>query len=132
MKNTARYKYIQTQLQSVCKKQFVRSLVSPMYIVMSFRCVLQKRLGKDLKNVDILPCRKNGKEREEKETNSLYALKCLLKTVQKRTKMTNKSLEKRISVAKEELKTITKQKDFRATNQNIYSFMRLLNQNSLK
>ena len=125
-------KYIQTQLQSVCKKQFVRSLVSPMYIVMSFRCVLRKRLGKDLKNVDILPCRKNGKERERKETNSLYALNCLLKTVQKRTRMTNKSQEKRISVAKEELKTITKQRDFRATNQNIYSFMRLLNQNSLK
>ena len=44
------------QLQSVCKKQFVLSLVSPMYAVMSFRCVLRKRLGKALKNVDILPC----------------------------------------------------------------------------
>ena len=46
--------------------------------------------------------------------------------------MANKSLEKRISAAKEELKPITKQRDFRATNQTIYSFMRLLNQNSLK
>ena len=46
--------------------------------------------------------------------------------------MANKSLEKRISAAKEELKTVTKQRDYRATNQNIYSFMRLLNQNSLK
>ena len=35
------------QLQSVCKKQFVLSLESPMYIVMSFRCVLRKRLGED-------------------------------------------------------------------------------------
>ena len=66
--------------------------------------------------------------------NRKYALKCRLKTVQKRTKMAeeNKSLEKRISAAKEELKTVTKQRDYRATNQNIYSFMRLLNQNSLK
>ena len=92
----------------------------------------EKGLGEDLKNVDILPCWKNGEGREEKETNSLYTLKCLLKTVQKRTKMANKSLEKRISVAKEELKTVTKQRDYRATNQNIYSFTRLLNQNSLK
>ena len=58
----------------------------------------------------MLICGKNGKEREEKETNSLYALKCPLKTVQKRTKMANKSLEKRISAAKEELKTVTKQR----------------------
>ena len=50
----------------------------------------------------------------------------------KSTKMANKFLEKRISAAKEELKTITKQRDYRATNQNIYSFMRLFNQNSLK
>ena len=46
--------------------------------------------------------------------------------------MANKFLEKRISAAKEELKTITEQRDYRATNQNIYSFMRLLNQNSLR
>ena len=46
--------------------------------------------------------------------------------------MANKFLEKRISAAMEELKTVTKQRDYRATNQNIYSFMRLLNQNSLK
>ena len=52
--------------------------------------------------------------------------------VQKPTKMANKFLEKRIFAAKEELKTITKQRDYRATNQNIYSFIRLLNQNSLK
>ena len=52
--------------------------------------------------------------------------------VQKSTKMANKFLEKRISAAKEELKTIAKQRDYRATNQNIYSFMRLFNQNSLK
>ena len=52
--------------------------------------------------------------------------------IQKPTKMANKFLEKMISAAKEELKTITKQRDYRATNQNIYSFMRLFNQNSLK
>ena len=46
--------------------------------------------------------------------------------------MANKSLEKKISAVKEELKTGTKQRDHRVTNQNIYSFMRLLNQNSLK
>ena len=51
--------------------------------------------------------------------------------VQKSTKMAYKFLEKRISAAMEELKTVTKQRDYRATNQNIYSFMRLLNQNSL-
>ena len=50
------YKRKVHQLQSVCKKQFVLSMVSPMYIVMSFRCVLRKRLGKDEENVDILPC----------------------------------------------------------------------------
>ena len=46
--------------------------------------------------------------------NRKYALKCRLKTVQKRTKMAeeNKSLEKRISAAKEELKTVTKQRDY--------------------
>ena len=52
--------------------------------------------------------------------------------IQKPTKMANKFLKKRISATKEELKTITKQRDYRATNQNIYSFMRLLNQDSLK
>ena len=74
------------------------------------------------------------KKRRRILKNRKYALKCRLKTVQKRTKMAeeNKSLEKRISAAKEELKTVTKQRDYRATNQNIYSFMRLLNQNSLK
>ena len=50
------YKRKVHQLQSVCKKQFVLSMVSPMYIVMSFHCVLRKRLGKDEENVDILPC----------------------------------------------------------------------------
>ena len=79
------------------------------------------------------PVEKMVRNWEEKETNFLYALKCLLKTVQKRTKMANKSLEKRISAAKEELKTVKKKKrDYQVTNQNIYSFMRLLNQNSLK
>ena len=74
------------------------------------------------------------KKRRRILKNRKYSLKCRLKTVQKRTKMAeeNKSLEKRISAAKEELKTVTKQRDYRATNQNIYSFMRLLNQNSLK
>ena len=77
------------------------------------------------------PVEKMVRNWEEKETNFLYALKCLLKTVQKRTKMANKSLEKRISAAKEELKTVKKrERDYRVTNQNIYSFMRLLNQNS--
>ena len=47
--------------RNTCKRklhqlQFVLSLVSPMHIVMSFRCVLRKRLGKDLKDVAILPC----------------------------------------------------------------------------
>ena len=51
--------------------------------------------------------------KERKRRRILYTRwKCLLKTVQKRTKikMANKFLEKRISAAKEELKTITKKK----------------------
>ena len=54
------------------------------------------------------------KKRRRILKNRKYALKCRLKTVQKRTKMAeeNKSLEKRISAAKEELKTVTKQRDY--------------------
>jgi len=54
------------------------------------------------------------KKRRRILKNRKYALKCRLKTVQKRTKMAgeNKSLGKRISAAKEELKTVTKQRDY--------------------
>ena len=54
------------------------------------------------------------KKRRRILKNRKYALKCRLKTVQKRTKMAkeNRSLEKRISAAKEELKTVTKQRDY--------------------
>ena len=54
------------------------------------------------------------KKRRRILKNRKYALKCRRKTVQKRTKMAeqNKSLEKRISTAKEELKTVTKQRDY--------------------
>ena len=54
------------------------------------------------------------KKRRRILKNRKYALKCRLKTVQKRTKMAeeNKSLEKRISAPKEELKTVTKQRDY--------------------
>ena len=54
------------------------------------------------------------KKRRRILKNRKYSLKCRLKTVQKRTKMAeeNKSLEKRISAAKEELKTVTKQRDY--------------------
>ena len=54
------------------------------------------------------------KKRRRILKNRKYALKCRLKTVQKRTKMAeeNESLEKRISAAKEELKTVTKQRDY--------------------
>ena len=53
------------------------------------------------------------KKRRRILKNRKYALKCRLKT-QKRTKMAeeNESLEKRISAAKEELKTVTKQRDY--------------------
>ena len=54
------------------------------------------------------------KKRRRILKNRKYALKCRLKTVQKRPKTAeeNKSLEKRISAAKEELKTVTKQRDY--------------------
>ena len=53
------------------------------------------------------------KKRRRILKNRKYALKCRLKTVHKRTKMAeeNESLEKRISAAKEELRTVTKQRD---------------------
>lgn len=54
------------------------------------------------------------KKRRRILKNRKYALKCRLKTVHKRTKMAgeNKSMEKRISAAKEQLKTVTKQRDY--------------------
>ena len=65
------YKRKLHQLQSVCKKQFVLSLVSPMYIVMSFRCVLRKRLGKDLKMLISYPVEKLVRK-ERKMRRILY------------------------------------------------------------
>ena len=62
--------------RNTCKRklhqlQFVLSLVSPMHIVMSFRCVLRKRLGKDLKMLISYPVEKLVRK-ERKMRRILY------------------------------------------------------------
>ena len=76
---------------------------------------LEKMTIKELnKYIQGIPKQQAQKIRRRILKNRKYALKCRLKTVQKRTKMAeeNKSLEKRISAAKEELETVTKQRDY--------------------
>ena len=66
-----KYKRKVHQLQSVCKKQFVLSLVSPMYIVMSFRCVLRNSSGEIKKMLISYPVEKLVRK-ERKRRRILY------------------------------------------------------------
>ena len=131
------YKRKLHQLQSVCKKQFVLSLVSPMHIVMSFRCVLRKRLGKDSKNVDIsYPIEKMVRKERKRSQNRYMRWSVYWKLFRRELRWLTRPWRKGSSVAKEELKTITKQRDFRATNQistaSCVSWIRILLNNAKK